>query len=81
MVRSYQNETVSGDPEDDDAEVEDEEGVERARVQSRFTFDSSFQVVDEVLEVVAQVLRHVEAVERVAAVVQVEAHPVKGGSE
>jgi len=78
---SYQYKTVSGDSEDDDTEVEDEEGVERARVQSRFTFDSGLQVVDEVLEVVAQVLGDVEAVERVGAVVRVETDPVNGGCE
>ncbi len=78
---SYQNKTVSGDSEDDDTEVEDEEGIERARVQSSFTFDSGLQVVDEVLEVVAQVLGDVEAVERVGAVVRVETDPVNGGFE
>jgi hypothetical protein len=49
IKRTHKNEAVSGHAEDDDAEVEDEEGVERGRVEAGLALDAGLEVVDEVL--------------------------------
>ena len=64
---THQDQAVSGDADDDDAEVEGEQRVERRRAEAGLTLDSGFEVVDEILEVLAQVFGH-RQVELVASV-------------